>query len=141
MSACKAFPCRALGGCETGGVKITGGHDLSVRHVIHTVGPVWQGGEDGERDLLAGCYRNSLLLARRHGLTSIAFPAISTGVYGFPAGDAAQIAVGTVLENLQSKKELSQRARVNRIIFCCFDDNANEHHGNALQALMEGHAS
>src|SRR5438046_2787043 len=80
--------CRTLGGCETGEAKITRGYRLKARHVIHTVGPVWQGGEAGEAELLASAYANSLSLARKHGLVSIAFPAISTGVYGYPPDQA-----------------------------------------------------
>ncbi|HEU5349786.1 MAG TPA: O-acetyl-ADP-ribose deacetylase, partial [Ktedonobacterales bacterium] len=76
--------CRALGGCPAGGAKMTGGYRLPARHVIHTVGPVWRGGDHDEDALLANCYRNSLALARQHGLRTIAFPAISTGIYGFP---------------------------------------------------------
>ena len=91
--------CRKIGGCPTGEAKITGGHNLAARHVIHTVGPVWRGGHAGEDDLLASAYRNSLLLARKHDLASIAFPAISTGVYGFPADRAARIAVDTIRES------------------------------------------
>lgn len=88
--------CRGLGGCPTGQARISGGYRLPARHVIHTVGPVWKGGDQGEDDLLASAYRNSLDLAREAGLTRIAFPAISTGVYGFPADRAAQIAVRTI---------------------------------------------
>lgn len=88
--------CRTLGGCPTGEARITGGHDLAARHVIHTVGPVWRGGGQGEDALLASAYENSLALARQNGLTTIAFPAISTGVYGFPADRAARIAVDTI---------------------------------------------
>ncbi len=88
--------CRALGGCETGEAKITQGHDLPARYVIHAVGPVWRGGGAGEADLLAACYRNALALARAHGCESVAFPAISTGIYGFPPDQAARIAVETV---------------------------------------------
>ena len=88
--------CRALGGCPTGEARITAGHALPARHVIHTVGPVWQGGQADEDDLLARCYRSSLALAHDHGLASIAFPTISTGIYGFPAARAALIAVETI---------------------------------------------
>ena len=88
--------CRALGGCRTGEAKITGGHDLKARHVIHTVGPVWHGGDDGEAEKLELCYQNALQLAAAHDCRTIAFPAISTGVYGFPADKAARIAITTV---------------------------------------------
>src|SRR5258705_6633838 len=90
--------CRTLGGCPTGEARITRGYRLKARHVIHTVGPVWQGGTAGEAELLANAYANSLVVARKHGLGSIAFPAISTGVYGYPADLAPQVAVGTVVE-------------------------------------------
>src|SRR5206468_9712739 len=89
--------CRRLNGCPTGEAKITRGYRLPARHVIHTVGPVWKGGNAGEPDLLANCYRNSLALAREHHLKSIAFPAISCGVYGYPLQDAVAIAVSEVL--------------------------------------------
>ena len=88
--------CRKLRGCPTGEAKITGGHDLKARHVIHTVGPVWQGGTQDEPALLASCYRRSMEVARENGVRSIAFPAISTGVYRFPPDQAARIAVGAV---------------------------------------------
>src|SRR5262245_62534857 len=88
--------CRTLGGCETGRAKITRGYRLPAKHVIHAVGPVWSGGRKGEEELLASCYRTSLELAAAHGLVSLAFPAISTGVYRFPPDRAARIAVGTV---------------------------------------------
>ncbi|WP_238367070.1 O-acetyl-ADP-ribose deacetylase [Mesobacterium pallidum] len=88
--------CRALGGCQTGQAKVTGGHDLPARYVIHTVGPVWQGSGAGEAELLASCYRQSLALAEAAGCASVAFPAISTGVYGYPADAAARIAVREV---------------------------------------------
>ncbi|WP_432722035.1 O-acetyl-ADP-ribose deacetylase [Jeongeupia wiesaeckerbachi] len=88
--------CRTLGGCPTGQARITGGYDLPARHVIHTVGPVWRGGAHGEAGLLASCYRESLRLAAAHGITSIAFPAISCGAYGYPLTEAVDIAVTTV---------------------------------------------
>src|SRR5215475_5884970 len=94
--------CRTLKGCETGSAKITRGYRLKARHVIHAVGPVWGGGRDDEEELLASCYRTSLALAAEHRLQSIAFPAISTGVYRFPADLAARIAVGTVASEIAS---------------------------------------
>lgn len=106
--------CMVLDGCETGQAKITQGYCLKARHVIHTVGPVWHGGTHGEPELLRSCYLNSLKLATEHGLTSIAFPCISTGVYRFPADKAAQIAVETVRKFLATPSSLQQ------IIFCCF---------------------
>src|SRR5512135_1946262 len=109
-----AEACAKLGGCETGEAKITPGYRLPTRYVIHAVGPVWGGGERGEDKLLASCYRNSLALLREHGLASIAFPAISTGIYGFPPERAARIAVRTVLDGL---KDLPGSYRV---VFCCF---------------------
>lgn len=92
--------CRQLGGCPTGEARITGAYNLPAAHVIHTVGPVWQGGSAGEPQLLAACYRNSLQLAQQHGLRSIAFPAISCGIYGYPLVEACNLAVATLLECL-----------------------------------------
>ena len=106
--------CRALGGCGTGEAKITAGHELRARHVIHTVGPVWDGGGLGEDGLLASCYRNSLVLARDHGVETVAFPGISTGVYRFPVRRAAEIAVETVRAFL---KENDQPATVLFVVF------------------------
>lgn len=104
--------CRVLGGCPTGEARITGGHRLPARHVIHAVGPVWRGGDAGEPALLASCYRNSLVLAEAHGCGTVAFPSISTGVYGYPPDLAAPLAVATVA---------SFPARVVReVVFCCF---------------------
>ena len=88
--------CRSLGGCPTGQARITAGYRLPARHIIHTVGPVWSGGQQGEEELLASCYRQSLELARQHGVKTIAFPAISCGVYGYPVQQAARVAVGEI---------------------------------------------
>ena len=120
--------CRALGGCETGEAKITRGYRLKARHVIHTVGPVWEGGSANEEQLLANAYANSLGLAEAYALASIAFPAISTGVYGFPPDRAAQIAVGTVAGHLRAGPQLS------RVIFCCFSPASVALHEQALRA-------
>ena len=100
--------CRLLGGCLTGAAKITGGYDLPATHVIHTVGPVWQGGSSGEAEDLANCYRNSLALAAEHKLVSVAFPAISTGVYGYPKPEATAIGIGTVLDFLAHGDQLQE---------------------------------
>src|SRR5436189_4203254 len=105
--------CRTLGGCDTGQAKLTRGYRLPAGFVIHTVGPVWRGGGHGEQRLLADCYRNSLRLAQEHGLRSIAFPAISTGVYGFPPEPAARIAVNSAREFLAAGSVPRE------IIFCC----------------------
>ena len=106
--------CRTLGGCETGQAKMTGGYNLPARHIIHTVGPIWHGGEYHEEDLLASCYRTSLKLAAEAGLTSIAFPAISTGIYGFPFEPACRIALKTIGEFLQTPCSLQQ------VLLVCF---------------------
>lgn len=105
--------CRQLGGCPTGQARITAAYALPCRHVIHTVGPVWHGGAQGEADLLRACYVHSLDLAVQHGCKSVAFPCISTGVYGYPADQAASIAVGSV-------RAYAQLARLDEVIFCCF---------------------
>jgi O-acetyl-ADP-ribose deacetylase (regulator of RNase III) len=107
--------CRLLGGCPTGQARITGGHRLQARHVIHTVGPVWRGGGYDEPALLASCYRESLALALAHGLRTIAFPSISTGIYGYPKDQAAQLAVRTVRERLAGENGIDE------VTFCCFD--------------------
>jgi O-acetyl-ADP-ribose deacetylase len=122
--------CRALGGCATGAAKITRGYRLLAKHVIHAVGPVWNGGGEGETELLASCYRAALDLAAAHGLASIAFPAISTGVYRFPPDHAARIAVGTVAAELAA----SPRGIV-RVAFCCFATAAADHHCAAIADL------
>jgi O-acetyl-ADP-ribose deacetylase len=107
--------CRKLGGCETGSAKATPGFDLSADWVFHAVGPVWNGGNDSEPELLAGCYRRCFELAREHEVKSIAFPAISTGVYHFPKGPAAQIAV-------RESREHAANAGVELVEFVCFDE-------------------
>ena len=122
--------CRTLGGCTTGGAKITRGYRLRARHVIHAVGPVWHGGGSDEDALLASCYRSALDLAAAHSLTSIAYPAISTGIYGFPADLAARIAIGTVASELAA----SPRG-ITHVIFCCFSPESAEHHMNAFAEL------
>jgi len=106
--------CRTLGGCPTGEAKITGGYRLPARRVIHTVGPVWRGGTHREDELLASCYRNSLALAEQHGIKTVAFPAISTGVYGFPRDRAARIAVNEV------KRFLEHNTTLEKVILVAF---------------------
>ena len=122
--------CRKLGGCDTGSAKITRGYWLKARHVIHAVGPVWHGGGSDEEALLAGCYRTALDLAAAHKLTSIAYPAISTGVYRFPADLAARIAVGIVASELAANPR-----GMKRVIFCCFSADSAEHHKTAFAEL------
>lgn len=107
--------CARLGGCETGQAKITGGHKLSAKYVIHTAGPVWSGGSQREEELLASCYRESLRLAVANQIASVAFPAISCGVYRFPLERAARIAVGTIASYLAGEESFNQ------VILCCFD--------------------
>jgi O-acetyl-ADP-ribose deacetylase len=107
--------CRTLGDCPTGAARITKGYRLPAKHVIHTVGPVWRGGAENEDELLARCYRASFGFAVEHGLTSLAFPAISTGVYGFPRERAAKIAVA------ETKQALAAAPAIERVIFACFD--------------------
>ena len=107
--------CRQLGGCPTGEARITRGHLLAAAHVIHTVGPVWRGGSAGETDLLGACYRNSLALAAEHGVATIAFPCISTGVYGFPPEAAAAVAVDTTRACLADTG-----SGIRTVTFCCF---------------------
>ena len=121
--------CRVLGGCPTGEARITKGYRLPARHVIHTVGPVWHGGGRGEDGLLAGCYRKSLELAAAHGLKTIAFPAISTGVYRFPPQRAARIAVTTAAGFLAGDEVLET------VIFCCFGRASVEAHEAALKEI------
>ena len=118
--------CRAIGGCPTGEAVITAGYSLPAKRVIHTVGPVWHGGDQGEPDLLRACYRNSMSLAEAHQLRSIAFPAISTGVYGYPLRPATEIAISEVgAINAQF---------VQRVIFACFDQATAEVYSEVYEA-------
>jgi O-acetyl-ADP-ribose deacetylase (regulator of RNase III) len=122
--------CEQIGGCPTGEARITGGYRLPARHVIHTVGPVWRGGTCGEDGLLASCYRNALALALDHGLRTIAFPAISTGVYRFPLERATSIAVRETKRFLEAHPDA-----VDRVVFACFDRATLEVYEQALAAL------
>jgi len=126
--------CRALGGCETGQAKLTRGYHLPARHVIHAVGPIWRGGGEGEDQLLAGCYRTSLRLCAEHGLRSVAFSAISTGVYGFPLARATGIAVREVWQGLDVPGTPA------RAVFCCFGEEAAEAYREALDRAAAGGA-
>lgn len=119
--------CRGLNGCRTGEAKITQGYQLPAKYVIHTVGPVWHGGKYEEIKLLARCYRNSLKLAERHGLTTLAFPNISTGVYRFPKDKAADIAISTVEDYLEKETTIQQ------VYFVCFDDENYKLYRERLQ--------
>jgi len=118
--------CRTLNGCRAGEAKITPGFGLPARHVIHTVGPVWRGGDHGEPALLQACYRNSFALALENGVRSIAFPAISTGVYGYPKAQAAAVACAVMLEYAD---------RFDRIVACCFSDADAKRYRQALEEL------
>jgi O-acetyl-ADP-ribose deacetylase (regulator of RNase III) len=124
--------CRMLHGCRTGEAKLTKGYRLPARYVIHTVGPVWQGGGKGEAELLASCYRHSLEIAEINGCRTIAFPAISTGIYRFPKAQASRIAAGAVVEFL------GQNPLPEIVTFCCFDDQTAELYRRAVSAI-EGH--
>jgi O-acetyl-ADP-ribose deacetylase (regulator of RNase III) len=121
--------CRLLGGCRTGQAKITKGYDLPARHIIHTVGPVWRGGAQGEADLLRSCYLSCLQLAEERGIGTIAFPAISCGIYGYPLEQAAKIAIGETVAFLKTG------SRMEKIIFACFDDSAYR----TYQSVMKEH--
>ncbi|MFP5263511.1 MAG: O-acetyl-ADP-ribose deacetylase [Blastocatellia bacterium] len=121
--------CRSLGGCETGQAKITSGHGLPARYVIHAVGPVWHGGAAGEAGLLASCYASSLRLAAGHGVKTIAFPAISCGAYGYPVEEAARVAVS------ETAAFLGGDDSVERVIFTCFGDDVYHAYVKALEGL------
>lgn len=119
--------CRTLNGCDTGDAKLTGAYDLPCSHVIHTVGPVWHGGDHGEAELLASCYRRSLQVAAEHGIRRIAFPSISTGVYHYPVKEAAKIAVGTVAEFLEEHPDA-----FDVVEWVLFDDNTMQVYEQAI---------
>lgn len=122
--------CATLGGCDTGSAKITRGYSLKAKHVIHAVGPVWSGGSKREDELLASCYRTALSLANQHRLASVAFPAISTGVYNFPPARAARLAVDTVVSEISVAP-----GTIRRVVFCCFSAESAEHHVTAFNEL------
>ena len=123
--------CAAIGGCPTGEARLTKGYELPAKYVIHTVGPVWQGGNHHEDELLAACYRHSLSLALRTHIRSIAFPAISTGVYRFPLDRAATIAANETMRFIETYPEFD------RVIFCCFDDDTREAYERAVERVYE----
>ena len=118
--------CRLLGGCTTGDAKATKGYYLPAKYIIHTVGPVWQGGASGEPELLANCYRRSLEVAAGKGVISVAFPSISTGIYGYPIALAARVAVNTVRESLGTASSIQE------VVFCCFSPEDLLHYENIL---------
>ncbi|MFD1987786.1 O-acetyl-ADP-ribose deacetylase [Mesorhizobium newzealandense] len=126
------FECRMLNGCKVGEAKITKGYNLPARHIIHTVGPVWQGGSKGEAELLASCYTSSLELAAGNDCRTVAFPAISTGVYRYPKDEATQIAVDTVNRFIEGKN------LPETVVFCCFDEQMAELYRQAVAALRKG---
>ena len=118
--------CRIIGGCPAGQARITRGYRLPARHVIHTVGPVWRGGTNGEPELLASCYRNSFALAVQHGIRTIAFPAISCGIFGYPVDEAAKIAVA------QTRRFVSEHPSIERVLFVCFQEDVANAYERAL---------
>ena len=121
--------CRTIGGCPTGEARITDAYRLPCQRVIHTVGPIWRGGDQGEPEKLESCYRNSLALARKHQLRNVAFPSISTGVYGYPIEQACRIALETV------KSELLQHPELERVVFVCFSERDRVVYESRLHAL------
>jgi len=124
--------CRRLGGCQTGEARITRGYRLAARHVIHAVGPIWRGGGQGEPELLASCYRTSIKLAGEHGLATLAFPSISTGIYGYPIELAAQVAVSTV------RAAVENHPAVEEVIFCCFSASDLRVYERVIQRSVAG---
>jgi O-acetyl-ADP-ribose deacetylase (regulator of RNase III) len=122
--------CRLLGGCKTGDAKLTRGYRLPAKYIVHTVGPVWNGGDDGERELLASCYVSCFAIAREHGLRSIAFPAISCGVYRFPVDLAVEIAMR------ETMAELKNDDAIEKVTFACFDELVYATYWRSLQTIL-----
>ncbi len=122
--------CRALGGCPTGGARLTRGHRLPASYVIHTVGPVWRGGSHREPELLASCYQSCFQIAREHGLRSLAFPAISCGIYGYPIALAVEIAVR------ETRAALNADDAIENVIFACFGEDVHDAYVRALKAAQ-----
>lgn len=127
--------CRTLNGCATGEAKISPAFDLPCDYVIHTVGPVWHGGNNNEKALLTSCYQNALELAAEHKVASLAFPSISTGVYGYPINKATKVAVNTVRSYIQNKLDNSVSLSIDEVIFCCFSDNDAECYKQILASI------
>lgn len=125
--------CRLLGGCATGQAKLTHAYRLPARHIIHTVGPVWHGGKNGEPELLSSCYRSCFTIARANALRTLAFPAISCGVYGYPIDLAVEIAVR------ETVAELNRKSGLEKVIFACFDQAVYNSYRRAVERLMESH--
>lgn len=123
--------CRTLDGCDTGDAKITQGYDLKARYVIHTVGPIWHGGNDNEAELLESCYRTAFELAEEHQIHSIAFPAISTGAYGYPLEQATRIAIGTAWIVLQANDQIE------RVVFACFDEQTHKAYKELIDEISK----
>ena len=124
--------CRQLGGCRTGDAKLTKGYRLPARYILHTVGPVWHGGGQGEPAHLASCYRRCLELANEHGIVTLAFPSVSTGIYGYPFAEAAKFALAT------TREFLGKPNRINEVIFCCFSESDVRVYGKVLEDLKQG---
>ncbi len=127
--------CRTFGGCPTGEAKITKGYNLPAKWVIHTVGPIWKGGDHGEDEMLARCYRNSLELAEEHGVQTLAFPSISTGAYGFPVERASKIAI------MEINDFLERNSTIEKVVLVCFNDVAYECYSKAVEEIMRDERS
>lgn len=127
--------CRTFGGCPTGEAKITKGYNLPAKWVIHTVGPIWKGGDHGEDEMLARCYRNSLELAEEHGVQTLAFPSISTGAYGFPVERASKIAI------MEINDFLERNSTIEKVVLVCFNDVAYECYSRAVEEIMRNERS